>query len=172
MKPIRQSIEVARRPEDVFSYATDFARFPEWQVGAVTASPIGDSPAGPGARAAVTRKVGPARFARTEVISRYHPPRTWTVEGVGGPLTAHAHGTIEPGRDGAGSQVTSSPASPGSRPGGSSRRISRTSSGFSNRSDNGLDEAAGVSQMTFFRYFPTKDADAHGGGLGRCRRGI
>jgi hypothetical protein len=32
MKPIRQSIEVARRPEDVFSYATDFARFPEWQV--------------------------------------------------------------------------------------------------------------------------------------------
>jgi hypothetical protein len=39
MKPIRQSIEVARRPEDVFSYATD-SRFPEWQVGAVTASPI------------------------------------------------------------------------------------------------------------------------------------
>ena len=106
MKPIRQSIEVARRPEDVFSYATDFARFPEWQVGAVTASPIGDSPAGPGARAAVTRKVGPRRFARTEVISRYHPPRTWTVEGVGGPLTAHAHGTIGPLRDGAGSRVT------------------------------------------------------------------
>jgi uncharacterized protein YndB with AHSA1/START domain len=111
MKPIRQTIEVARRPEDVFSYATDFARFPEWQVGAVTARPIGDSPAGPGARAAVTRKVGPARFARIEVISRYHPPRTrtvgtWTVEGVGGPLTAHAHGTIEPVREGAGSQVT------------------------------------------------------------------
>ena len=106
MKPIRQSIEVARRPEDVFSYATDFARFPEWQVGAVTANPIDGSPAGPGARAAVTRKVGPGRFARTEMISRYHPPRTWTVEGVGGPLTANVHGTIEPVRDGAGSQVT------------------------------------------------------------------
>ena len=105
MKPIRQSIDIARRPEDVFSYATDFARFPEWQVGAVTASPIGDSPAGPGARAAVTRRVGPGRFARTEVISRYHPPRTWTVEGVGGPPTAHAHGTIEPVRDGAESRV-------------------------------------------------------------------
>lgn len=106
MKPIHQSIEVACRPEDVFSYATDFARFPEWQVGAVTASPIGGSPSGPGARAAVTRKVGPVRFARTEVISRSHPPRTWSVEGVGGPLTANVHGTIEPMRVGAESRVT------------------------------------------------------------------
>lgn len=106
MKPIRQSIEVARRPEDVFSYATDFARFPEWQVGAVAASPIDGSPAGLGAQADVTRKVGPGRFARREVISRYHPPRTWTVQGVGGPLRANVHGTIEPVRDGSGSRVT------------------------------------------------------------------
>lgn len=107
MKAIRESIEITRRPEDVFSYATDFAKFPEWQVGAVSVRPLGNSPAGTGgAQAAVIRKVGPAKFARTEVISRYHPPRTWTVQGVGGPLTANVHGTIEPVRDGTQSRVT------------------------------------------------------------------
>jgi uncharacterized protein YndB with AHSA1/START domain len=106
MKVIRQSIQISRRPEDVFAYATDFAKFPEWQVGAASARQKPDSPDGLGASAAVTRKVGPARFARTEVIRRYHPPRTWTVEGVGGPLIANVHGTLDPLQDGAATQVT------------------------------------------------------------------
>jgi uncharacterized protein YndB with AHSA1/START domain len=106
MKAIRQSIQIARRPEDVFSYTTDFARFPEWQVGAVCASPAEGSPVGPGASAAVIRKVGPGRFARTEMIRRYHPPRTWSVQGLGGPLTANVHGTIEPVQDGTQARVT------------------------------------------------------------------
>jgi hypothetical protein len=106
MKAIRQSILIARRPEDVFSYATDFLRFPEWQVGAVSVSQVEDSPDGPGTSAAVIRNVGPARFARTEAITWYHPPRTWSVHGVGGPLTANVHGTIEPVQDGAQAQVT------------------------------------------------------------------
>ena len=106
MKTIRQSIQVARRPEDVFAYATDFAKFPEWQVGAVSAREMPGSPGGQGSIAAVTRKLGPARFARTEVIRRYHPPRTWTVEGVGGPLIAHVHGTLDPLQQGAETKVT------------------------------------------------------------------
>ena len=106
MKAIRRSIEIARRPEDVFSYATDFAKFPQWQVGAVSARQLEDSPAGKGARAAVTRKVGPGRFARTEVLERYHPPRTWTVQGVGGPLKANVHGTLDAVGEGAGTRVT------------------------------------------------------------------
>lgn len=39
MAPIVRSIEIARRPEDVFSYATDFSRFPEWQEGVVSVRP-------------------------------------------------------------------------------------------------------------------------------------
>jgi hypothetical protein len=31
MAAIVESIEISRRPEDVFSYATDFSHFPEWQ---------------------------------------------------------------------------------------------------------------------------------------------
>jgi uncharacterized protein YndB with AHSA1/START domain len=32
MAAIVGSIEIARRPEDVFAYATDASRFPEWQA--------------------------------------------------------------------------------------------------------------------------------------------
>jgi hypothetical protein len=35
-----------------------------------------------------------------------NPPRTWTVRGVGGPLTAVAQGTIEPLDDGKRSRLT------------------------------------------------------------------
>jgi Polyketide cyclase / dehydrase and lipid transport len=30
MGAVEESIEISRRPEDVFAYATDFSRYPEW----------------------------------------------------------------------------------------------------------------------------------------------
>ena len=36
MAPIVSSIEIARPPEDVFSYATDPSRLPEWQESVVS----------------------------------------------------------------------------------------------------------------------------------------
>jgi hypothetical protein len=36
MAAIVGSIEIARRPEDVFAYATDSSRFPEWQASVVS----------------------------------------------------------------------------------------------------------------------------------------
>jgi uncharacterized protein YndB with AHSA1/START domain len=36
MTAIVESIEIARRPEDVFSYATDFSRFLQWQGSVVS----------------------------------------------------------------------------------------------------------------------------------------
>ena len=36
MAAIVGSIEIARRPEDVFAYATDSSRFPEWKASAVS----------------------------------------------------------------------------------------------------------------------------------------
>jgi hypothetical protein len=33
MAEIIDSIDISRRPEDVFSYATDFSHFPDWQGG-------------------------------------------------------------------------------------------------------------------------------------------
>jgi uncharacterized protein YndB with AHSA1/START domain len=35
--PITHSVEIARRPEDVFAYVTDPSRFTEWQDAVVSA---------------------------------------------------------------------------------------------------------------------------------------
>jgi uncharacterized protein YndB with AHSA1/START domain len=106
MHAIVESIDISRPPEDVFSYATDFAHFPEWQGGALAARREGDAPLAVGSKAVVNRRVGPRKSARTEEISELNPPRSWAVRGVGGPLTATARGTIEPLNDGERSRVT------------------------------------------------------------------
>lgn len=106
MGAIVHSIEIARRPEDVFSYATDFSHFPEWQGGVVSARREGNAPLAVGATAVVIRRVGPRKLARTEEITELEPPRIWIVRGVGGPLTAIAKGTIEPLGGGERSLVT------------------------------------------------------------------
>jgi uncharacterized protein YndB with AHSA1/START domain len=106
MPAIVESIEISRRSEDVFAYASDFSHFPEWQGGVLSARPEGDAPLGVGSRAAVTRRVGPRELPRTEEIAELDPPRTWEVRGVGGRLTAIAKSTIEPLDGGERSRVT------------------------------------------------------------------
>jgi hypothetical protein len=106
MAAIVESIEIARRPDDVFSYATDFSCFPEWQGGVVSARTDGDAPFAVGSRAVVTRRVGPRELPRAEEIIEWNPPRTWAVRGIGGRLSAMAKGTIEPLDDGQRSHLT------------------------------------------------------------------
>jgi hypothetical protein len=106
MSEIVQSIDISCRPEDVFSYATDFSRFPEWQVGVISVRPEAHASIAVGSRAAVIRRAGPRKLSRTEEITELNPPRRWTVRGVGGPLIAIAKGTIEPLDDGERSRLT------------------------------------------------------------------
>jgi uncharacterized protein YndB with AHSA1/START domain len=106
MTTIAETIDISRSPEDVFSYATDFSRFPEWQSGVLSARPEGRAPLEVGSRAAVTRRAGPRTLTRTEEITELQPPRAWVVRGTGGPLTAIAEGTIEPLDDGERSRLT------------------------------------------------------------------
>jgi uncharacterized protein YndB with AHSA1/START domain len=107
MAAIAESVEISRRPEDVFSYATDFSRFPEWQKSVVSVRPEGDGPLAVGSRALVTRRVGRRQLPTTEEVAELHPPRTWTVRGAGGiPVIAIAKGTIEPLDGGRRSRVT------------------------------------------------------------------
>ncbi|HEY7484901.1 MAG TPA: SRPBCC family protein [Streptosporangiaceae bacterium] len=105
MTPVVETIEISRRPEDVFSYATDFAHFPEWQ-GALSVSKEGDATPAVGSKARVSRRVGPREMTRTEEITELVPPKSWTTRGVGGPVTAIAKGSIEPLDDGERSRVT------------------------------------------------------------------
>ncbi|MGH2779468.1 MAG: SRPBCC family protein [Actinomycetota bacterium] len=68
MTAIVESIDISRRPEDVFLYATDFSHFPEWQLGVRSVRREGDTPLAVGARATVIRQAGPRKLSRTEQI--------------------------------------------------------------------------------------------------------
>jgi hypothetical protein len=96
MAVITESIEISRRPEEVFAYATDYSHFPQWQRRVVSARQEGDAPLAVGSRAAVTRRVGPRQLLTTEEVTELDPPRTWQVRGTGRiPVVAIATGMIE-----------------------------------------------------------------------------
>jgi Polyketide cyclase / dehydrase and lipid transport len=97
MTAIVESIEIARRPDDVFAYATDLSRYPEWQRGVGSARLQGDGPIRAGSRAVMTRRVGPRMVEYIEEMAEFDPPRSWTVRSIGGlPVTAIAQCAIEP----------------------------------------------------------------------------
>jgi len=107
MAKIVASVEIARRPEDVFSYVADPSHHPEWVENVVSARPEGDTPLAVGSTVLVTRRVGPRKLPITEEMTELHPPRTWANRGVGGiPVIAIANGTVEPLDDGRRSRVT------------------------------------------------------------------
>ncbi|MEU7282003.1 SRPBCC family protein [Streptomyces sp. NPDC045431] len=106
MSSIKESVEIARRPEDVFAYLTDPTHLPEWQESAVAATPVGDAPVGVGSRVMVTRQVGRRRMPMTMEMSEFDPPRSFRMDGVDGPVRGHVKGTVEPVGDGERSRVT------------------------------------------------------------------
>jgi carbon monoxide dehydrogenase subunit G len=107
MAEIVESIEISRRPEDVFSYVADPSHSPEWVENVVSAHREGDAPLAVGSRILVTYRVGPRKFPTTEEMVELNLPRTWANRGVGGiPVIAIAKGTIEPLDEGKRSRVT------------------------------------------------------------------
>jgi uncharacterized protein YndB with AHSA1/START domain len=107
MTAIVESIEIARPPADVFEYATDLSRYPEWQRGVGSARLQGNGPIRAGSRAVMTRRVGPRMVEYIEEIAELDRPRTWTVRSVGGlPVNAIAQCAIEPLDGGERSRIT------------------------------------------------------------------
>jgi uncharacterized protein YndB with AHSA1/START domain len=107
MAKIVASIEISRRPEEVFSYAADMSHHAEWMDSVVSARPEGDGPVAVGSRVLVTRRVGPRKVRYVEEMTELRPPSIWTNRGVGGiPVTAIARGKVEPLDDGKRSRVT------------------------------------------------------------------
>jgi uncharacterized protein YndB with AHSA1/START domain len=104
MAPIVNSIEISRRPEDVFAYVTDPSRLPEWQESVVSARAEG--PVGVGCRVIVNRRVGRMERTMTSEITELSPPRTWRVRGLDGPIRGDVEGTVEPFGDGDRSRAT------------------------------------------------------------------
>jgi uncharacterized membrane protein len=93
MSAFVSSIEIDRPADEVFAYATDPARFPEWQKDVVKVSVQGNDV---GARFTTLRKVGGSERSMTQEITDNTPPRSWAARGVDGPIRPTATIKVEP----------------------------------------------------------------------------
>lgn len=100
MSPIIATVEVDRPAAEVFAYATDPTRFPEWQAGVVDGHMDGhvDDAGAPqvGAKCVTTRRIGGAERPVTSELTHVDPPRTWGVHGIDGPIRATVDLTVAP----------------------------------------------------------------------------
>ncbi len=106
MAAIVSSTEISRPPEEVFRYATDPARLPEWQESAVATRVEGDGPIAVGSRLVVTRRVGRRDIPMTTEVTTYDPPSRWAGRGIDGPVRGIFSGTVESVEGGTRSRVT------------------------------------------------------------------
>ena len=100
MPPIVTSADIDRPAAEVFAYATDPARFSEWQKGVVDGHmdgpASGTQPPDVGARCVTTRRIGGANRPSTSELVHIDPPRAWGVRGTDGPIRAAVDVVVEP----------------------------------------------------------------------------
>src|ERR1035441_4564232 len=83
MAPTIASTVVDRPAAQVFAYATDPARFREWQQGIIEGHLDPPGPAQAGAKCLTTRRIGGANRVVTSEVTHINPPRTWGGPGIG-----------------------------------------------------------------------------------------
>ena len=96
MAPTIASTVVDRPAADVFAYATDPARFREWQHGVIDAHLDQPGPAQAGSKCLTTRRIGGANRTVPSEFTHIDPPKTWGVQGIDGPIRATVDVTVEP----------------------------------------------------------------------------
>ena len=100
MPPIVTSAEIERPAAELFAYATDPARFSEWQKGVVDGHmdgpPDGSRTPAVGAKCVTTRRIGGASRPSTSELTHIDPPKTWGVQGTDGPIRAAVEVLVEP----------------------------------------------------------------------------
>ena len=106
MSGFRETIDIDRRPEDVWAYVMNTSHLPDWQESAVAAEQLDAEPVGVGSRVRVTRHFGRRDIPMTMRYTEYEPPRVWGMQGIDGPIRGHVHGEITPLDDGRHSRVT------------------------------------------------------------------
>jgi uncharacterized protein YndB with AHSA1/START domain len=106
MPALVSTIEIARPPDEVFSYVTDPTRFPEWQDDVVSVRMEGTDPPGVGSKFTTTRRIGRTQRTLHQEITKSDAPWSWAANGVDGPIRANADITIEPLDNGVRSRVT------------------------------------------------------------------
>lgn len=98
MAPVITTTDVERPAAEVYSYATDPARFSEWQSGVTEGHLDTDRPGAPapGTKCVTTRRIGGANRTVVSEVTHVDPPRTWGVRGIDGPIRATVDLTVEP----------------------------------------------------------------------------
>jgi uncharacterized protein YndB with AHSA1/START domain len=96
MAPIVSTVEIARRPEDVFAYLMDAERLPEWQESLISARTEEEGEPAVGSRLIQTRRVGRRERTITSELTELVPPRSFAARGIRGPVRAIVKGTVEP----------------------------------------------------------------------------
>ena len=77
MGPVIACTVVERPAAEVFAYATDPARFREWQQGVIDAHPDEPGPVRVGAKCLTTRRIGGANRTVTSEFTHIDAPRAW-----------------------------------------------------------------------------------------------
>jgi uncharacterized protein YndB with AHSA1/START domain len=103
---ITHSVEISRRPEDVFAYLDDLERHGEWQGEIVSTKIQTEGPVRVGTEVHETRRVGKREMDSSYEITEHDPPRRSAFRGTVGPVRPEGVVTVEPIGDGSSSQVT------------------------------------------------------------------
>ncbi|MBV8948134.1 MAG: SRPBCC family protein [Solirubrobacterales bacterium] len=103
---ITHSIEIDRRPEDVFAYLDQFDRHGEWQSNIVRATVETEGPVRIGTRVKEIRKIGGREQDTSFEVTEYEPPRKSSFRGVTGSVRPVGTVTVEPIGDGSKSKVS------------------------------------------------------------------
>lgn len=106
MAAIVNTVEIARRPEEVFAYLDDVEAHSEWQDQLVGARRVTDGPTRVGTRVLETRRVGGREQQMTYEITEHDPPRSFAFRGVDGPVRPVGRGVVEPVGDGSRTRMT------------------------------------------------------------------
>jgi uncharacterized membrane protein len=106
MAPISESIEIDRRPEEVFAYLDDVKRHGEWQSQIVDVQRQDDGPLRVGSRVKETRRVPGGDRSMTYEVTEHRPPRQSSFRVLDGPIRAEGTISIEPIGDGSRSRLT------------------------------------------------------------------
>ncbi len=103
---IAHSIEIDRRPEDVFAYIDEHERHGEWQTEIVSSKVETDGPVVVGTRVRESRKIGGREQDTSYEITEHDPPRKLSFRGVVGPVRALGTVVVEPSGDGSQTRVS------------------------------------------------------------------
>ena len=101
-----ESVEISRRPQDVFTYVLEPLYYSEWDESVISAHREDPSPLTVGSKTTVLHRMGPWKVPTSEELIELDPPRQFTNRGVSGPLAGVARCTVEPLSGGRRSRVT------------------------------------------------------------------